>query len=122
MNGNRIAGVSRFGRLRKTSKKLLDSPERPLSTTRKTSKGKRLSIQKRSARKLHANVMVDPFKDFEPNSFNELLSSGDTTDTSSSVGENDENGTKSETLNTMVTRRRSPEGNPIVEEKVAQSN
>ncbi|XP_037051524.1 uncharacterized protein LOC119085275 [Bradysia coprophila] len=96
MNGDEnISGISRFGRLRKISTKLRDFPSIAQRTSkRKTSSHSNpKSLAGKVKPKRKSEPLIDPFADFEPETFINLLSSAeDTTDTSSSSGENDEHG------------------------------
>ncbi len=84
MEGHAIAGVSRFGRMRKISSKLIDLPHNKQKTTKP-----KIDVSVCKSPKLKLKFFVDPFVGFEPRTFNELLSE-DSTDTSSSVGELEE--------------------------------
>lgn len=110
MEGNVTSGISRFGRLRKVSTKLIDLPKRSPHTAHRNSKRNKCSpssssVQKNLTKKLKSPVSVDPFVDFTPDMFDGLLASEET-DTSSSVGdESDESEVMWEPSNRMVTKR-----------------
>lgn len=111
MERNVISGISRFGRLRKVSTKLIDLPNRSAHKTSKRRKGppRSSSIQKHLPTKLSSKAMVDPFVDFRPDMFDGLLvfDKNEDTDTSSSVGESDDESVvmwEPEPSNRMVTK------------------
>lgn len=74
---DRITGISRFGRLRKISTKLIDLPKRSPHTASK---------KKKCSPSLHKSK-PDPFVDFRPETFKLLVS--EETDSSSSFGTTD---------------------------------
>lgn len=88
MERNVITGISRFGRLRKVSTKLIDLPNRSPRSAKRTNGPPKKDLRN----KLSPKVTIDPFVDFSPNMFDGLLVSEETedTDTSSSVGECEE--------------------------------
>lgn len=97
MESSAITDTSRFGRLRKISTKLIDLPNRSTSKVKECSP----SIKQDLRRKKTTKGMVDPFVDFRPEIFNELLPSDESTDTSSEY-DNSSTDTSSECDESMV--------------------
>lgn len=108
METDAITNISRFGRLRKISTKLIDLPMRSHTKKRKPSKRRRsslLSTQNDSQPKSKPDAKVDPFVDFRPEMFDGLLVSDESTETSSSIGDNDESGVMCQRSTGMITKK-----------------
>lgn len=94
-----ITGISRFGRLRKISTKLIDLPTHTYAKRKKRSP---------------SHQLPDPFVDFRPETFKLLVSeetegtdtsSSVATDTSSSVGDYDESDVKEPAAQEKMCKR-----------------
>lgn len=109
METDSITNISRFGRLRKISTKLIDLPMRsPHTKKHKPSKRRRSSLsstQNDLQPKSKPDAKVDPFVDFRPEMFDGLLVSDESTETSSSIGDNDESGVMCERSTGMITKK-----------------